>query len=184
MGFKMKNLMLLLIFLSLLTNCKKNIHCNDDELTLERMNYTGNQLNIDGYYYGDADSNNSMPFANIYYLYRNGVFFTSEASDLDKAEAGTITVDFENFFGKTVKGAWGVFQINGNNIEIERWRSRTNGCEITIYERGDILNDSTFVINKREYRNNGKAEKVETPNSIFYFRSLTEKPDSTNNYIK
>lgn len=175
---------LFLLVMVLFSNCGKNGLCKDDELTLQRDEYSGNQLRIDGYYYGDVDRNSSKPFANIYYLYRNGIFFTSEAADLTQAEAGTIDVDVENTFGKQIKAAWGVFQVNGNTIEIEHWRSRSDGCETTIYERGGILNDTTFVIMVREHRTSGKVKLTETPNSTFHFRPLDAKPDSINNFIK
>lgn len=157
--------------------------CSDDELTISRIDYSGSQLKIDGYYFGDANPNSSKPFANIYYLYRNGVFFTTGASDLDKAETGTITVDVNNEFGKRIKGLWGVFRINGSTIEIERWQSSPT-CATTVYERGDILNDTTFIITQREYRSKGKVVGSENPKSTFHFRSLTQKPDSVNTYVR
>ena len=134
-------------------NCGKNILCKDDNLSLPKISFAGNQLKIDGYFYGDIDPK----FANIYYLYRNGVFYTSEASDLSDAENGTIKVDVSNNLGKQIKGQWGVFTINGNNIEIERWQSNINGCETTIYEKGNIINDTSFVITRREFRERGNS---------------------------
>lgn len=167
----------------LLSGCEKSGLCEDDELSLERIDYYGSQMRIDGYYFGDVNPNSTMPFANIYYFYENGVFFTSEAADLDQAESGAIVVDVENTFGKKIKAAWGVFQVNGSQIKIEHWRSRTNGCETTIYESGNILNDTTFVLIHREHRTNGKVQKVEDINSVFKFRPLPEKPDSSNSFI-
>lgn len=165
------------------SNCEKNKLCEDDELKLQKEEYIGTDLKVNGYYYGDINENSNMPFANIYYLYKNGVFFTSEASDLDDARSGKINVDIENNFGKKIKAAWGVFQIKGKVLEIERWHSKTNGCESTIYEKCEILNDTTFVIIYREYRDKGKIDKAENPNSLFYFRHLIQKPDSTNSFI-
>lgn len=179
----MINIFLLMALIMSLTNCKEDEMC-DDKLKMQRIDYTGNQLRIDGYYFGDANPSSSMPFANIYYLYRNGIFFTSEAADLDKAQEGTISVDVENSFGKKIKGAWGVFQVSNSMIEIERWQSAINGCETTVYEQGEILNDSTFVITHREFRKNGKATKTVEPNSEFHFRPLPQKPDSTNSFIQ
>lgn len=176
-------LILSVISILLYTSCEKTGICKDDDLSLSKVNYNSTALRIDGYYFGDVNSNSSTPFANIYYLYRNGVFFTSEADDLDIATAGTISVDVENSFGKQVKALWGLFQINGNLIEIERWRSRTNGCETTIYEKGDILNDSTFVLTRREHRTNGETRQVDAINSVFKFRPLDQKPDSTNSFV-
>lgn len=167
----------------LLSGCGKSGLCEDDELSLARVDYTGNQLRIDGYYYGNQTENSTPPLVDIYYLYRNGVFYTSDASELEQAENGTILVDVENTFSKKIKGAWGVFQINGNLIEIERWQTEISGCESTIYERGNVLNDTTFVLTRREFRDKGKAGKVEEINSTFKFRPLPEKPDSSNSFI-
>ncbi len=180
----MINILVLLMLFSIMTNCEKDKLCNDDELSLQRNDYNGDQLRIDGYYFGDINRNSSMPFANIYFMYKNGVFFSQGAADLDAAEAGTIDIDVENSFGKQSKGLWGIFKINGDTIEIERWRSTINGCEAILYERADILNDTTFIVRTREYYNNGKIEKEEKPNSTFYFRPLEVKPDSTNNFIE
>lgn len=176
-------LFLPLIAVFLFSSCEKSGLCEDDELSLTRVNFTGNQLRIDGYYYGNQTENSTPPLVDIYYLYRNGVFYTSDAAELAKAEAGTIYVDIENEFGKKIKGAWGVFQINGTLIEIERWQSRMSGCETTIYERGNILNDTTFVLTRREARENGKAVVVKDINDIFKFQPLPEKPDSSNSFI-
>jgi hypothetical protein len=174
----------LIFILVLLSGCERASICKDDDLNLRRIDYSVSQLRTDGYFFGAANPTSSVPFANIYYLYRNGVFFTTEADDLDRAVVGTIEVDIANKFGQQIKSAWGIFQVNGNVIEIERWRSRANGCEGTIYEKGEIVNDSTFLITLREYRDKGKAAKSETPNSVFYFRPLIQKPDSTNNFIR
>ena len=184
MKYNMRHIFLVIMVFSLITNCGKRRLCNDDELILQKIDYNGNQIKIGGYYYGDVNKHSSMPYANIYYLYKNGVFFTSEAADLAAAEEGTINVDNENLFGKKIKGVWGVFQIHDSRIEIERWRSRSNGCESTLFEQGDIINDTTFIIVKREYRENGKVSRTEIPNSTFYFRALQSKPDSTNTFIK
>ena len=180
----MKILLILSSLWSLgLVSCDEGI-CKDDELEMTRQNYSGNQLKIQGYYYGDVEPEGVFPFANIYYLYRNGVFSTSGATDLDNAIAGSIVVDIENNLGKTSRRSWGVFEVNGSEIEIERW-GINGACGFgTVYERGDILNDSTFVIRLRELSENGKVYRTEEPNSEFYFRPLTQKPDSTNSFIQ
>lgn len=167
----------------LLASCEKNGSCQDDELSLSRIDYSGSQIKLDGYYFGNITENSVPPYAEIYFLYRNGVMFTTGASLLEEAEAGTITVTVENAFGKANKRPWGVFQVHDTNIQIDRWQGNVNGCEETIYELGNILNDSTFVITRREYRDNGDATKVETINDTFSFRTVPEKPDSCNPFI-
>ncbi len=169
---------------ALLCSCGRLGICQDDELTIAKSDYKDTQLRIDGYFFGDTSPDSNTAYANIFFLYRNGIFFTSEAEDLDRAEKGTIDVDIENSYGKQIKGLWGLFQAKGDVIEIERWLTRIDGCEETIYELGIILNDTMIVITRREYRDNGKVKLLETPNSTFYFRPLQQKPDSTSPYIE
>lgn len=171
-----------LFALLLLSRCEKSGLCEDDELTLKKVDYAGNQLSIDGYYFGDITENSTPAYAEIYYLYRNGVFFTSSASLLDDAEAGTIDVPLGP--GNKPKRSFGLFQINGNTIEIDRWQGSVTGCEETIYEKGNIVNDSTFVITRREFREDGEATNVRDVNFTFKFRPLPEKPDSSNSFIE
>lgn len=180
----MKKIILLVFATVALSGCRKDDDRCDDNLTIPRGDYTGIQLRIDGYYFYDNQSNSAGSFANIYYLYRNGVFFTSGVDGLDKASSGVIEVDVENSFGKRVKSIWGVFQINGSVIEIEHWQASINGCESTVYMRGHISSDTAFVITHREYRRKGKSVKTEAPNSEFRFRPLAQKPDSTNTFVK
>jgi hypothetical protein len=167
----------------LLSSCKKGGLCEDDELNLQRIDYNGSQLRLDGYYFGEIDEESAPPLANIYYLYHNGIFYTSDADDLEQAESGNISVDVDNVFGQKIKGAWGVFQIDGSTIEIDRWQSRINGCETTIYEKGTILNDTTFVLSRREFRDDGEATTVRDINATFKFVPLPQKPDSSNQFI-
>ena len=138
---------------------------------------------MDGFYFGDVNPNSSRPFAHIYYLYRDGVFY-KESEDLDKAESGTVEVDIENSYGKRIKQCWGVFRIGGSVIEMEHWQASINGCESTVYMRGHISSDTAFVITHREYRRKGKSVKTEAPNSEFRFCPLAQKPDSTNTFVK
>jgi len=163
------------------SSCEKSGLCKDDDLNFARRDYTGNQLRVDGYYFGDPSTDNNV---NIYYFYRDGVFLDKGIEPLEDAETFNFTVDVSNEFGETIKGAWGVFQIDGSTIEIERWQSSSNGCETTLYELGEILNDSTFVITLREFRENGKVNRTEEANSEFYFRVLVQKPDSMNSFIQ
>ena len=167
----------------MLSSCDKNDGCEDDQLSLVQTSYNGNELRIDGYYFGDVTENSDPSLVSVYYFYADGVFFTSESSELSDAEAGTILVDVENDFGKRIKASWGLFRVDSNLIQIERWQSRTNGCETTIYERGTILSDTTFVLSRREFRDNGEAQRTDDLNAMFKFRPLTEKPDSTNSFI-
>lgn len=164
--------------------CERIGLCKDDELSFGRVDYTGNQLRVNGYYFGDVIKDDKMPLANIYYLYKNGVFLSRLVQDLDKAQLGTISIDTSNSFAKRVKSAWGVFRVNGKIIEFERWEPSMNSCEKTVYERGEVVSDTSFVLKRREFRTNGKVGHTENLDSIFSFRSTLQKPDSTNQFIK
>lgn len=179
---KRAKILLTCLFFSFMFGCTEKFGlCKDDELSIPRENYSGSQLKVAGYYFGEPYSDNKV---RIYYLYRNGVFFNLNPEPIENAKNGTIRVNIQNSNAKEVKWTWGTFKISGNTIEIERWKANSNGCETTIYEKGEIKNDSTFEIKQREYRDNGKVEKLENPNSIFYFRPLSQKPDSTNKYVQ
>ncbi len=169
-----------LLFAASVLACSCNKLCKGDPLTLLKVAYNGGQIRTDGYYFGNATSDDLV---DIYFLYENGVFFNSGADSLAEAQSATISIDSTNEFSKRVKGAWGVFQVNGTTVEIERWQSSINGCETTVFERGDVLTDSAFIITYREYRSNGQVGLEETPNSLFQFRAIPIKPDSTNPFI-
>jgi hypothetical protein len=181
MSMTVQDIFLTLLVLLPLSSCEKNGFCEDDELSLSRTEYNGSDLQIDGYYY--EQTSNEEPFSDIYYFYRNGVLLgggVAAAADVNDDEY--IPPVNLNLIRNT-KAVWGVFKLNGNLVEIERWQSRINGCETTIYERGNILNDTTFVINRREFRSDGEVRRTDDLNAFFKFRPLTEKPDSTNSFI-
>jgi len=126
-----------------------------------------------------------MPFANIIYLYRNGVYLTSDAEDLDNARSGNIDVFQPNEIMQGSKTIWGVFQIVGDSIEIEHWEPFQFGCEsATTYERGIIVSDTMFTITSIESLKNGESKSFEEVNNDFTFRPLEQKPDSTNQVIE
>lgn len=63
----------LLACLVSLFGCKKETKeeaaANDDKLTLQRTNYTGNELRINGYYYNVLNGS----FYDLKFFYKNGV---------------------------------------------------------------------------------------------------------------
>ncbi len=173
-----KNISLGLISL-LFLGCGKSDNC-DDSFSIDRTNFTGNQMKTQGYFFGEPYDDNEV---RIYYFYRNGVFFHDDSQPLDAAENNTIEVDIENNSSKAFKDLWGVWNLTGNIIEIEHWYPSLRGCFKTIYEKGVLVNDSTFILTLRQIRDDGKVEFTETPNSTYFFRPLVEKPDSTNGFV-
>ena len=152
--------------------------CKDDELTLQRVPYYGNELRIDGYYYHEYGE---PARKNIYFLYRNGIILygtTPLTSEIEQTENMYQTGKYYELV-KNDKTSWGVFLINGNTLKFEKWYS---GEEAWAYiSEGEILNDTTFHITV-SYRSN-TTERREG-NEIYHFRQFNSKPDSTNNFIK
>ena len=71
----------------------------------------------------------------------------------------------------------GVFQIMYPDIQFEAWGFRSDPW--TYF--GEIVNDTTFITNKRRSNNTGKTY----PENLTYrFQQFSQKPDSTNNFVK
>jgi hypothetical protein len=163
-------------------SCKKLGLCEDDRLNIEKTNYFGNQLKIRGYYLEQLPMA-TEPYVDIKFFYEHGVILGYQGSNNEDINSGIVDIDRINT-GLKSKAAWGLFHISGNMIEIEQWTPSATGCFNTWYEQGEILNDTSFVINRVEYRNGGVAERVETVNQVYRFYKLDTKPDSTNTFIK
>lgn len=179
----MKTLFLGLLLSLVMVNCKKSGLFQDDELSLSKQDYTGNQIRIDGYYYFNY-SNNSIDYLSTFILYQNGIILyggsrlLSELPELEKSyKDGTF---YNNV--KSIKFAWGVYKIEGSKITFEGWYGerpyRVFGQE------GLILNDTTFRITQSYRMKNGKKTEVESKNEVYHFKSFSPKPDSTNSFVK
>jgi hypothetical protein len=163
--------------------CQKTRLCKDEVLSWKKQAYMGNQIKTNGYYFGDVDTAGISPSANVYYLFRDGVYLNEGSVKLVNAQKGTIYVDIPNSLAKQTQYVWGIFRISHSLIEIDRWHYSLS-CIKRIYEKGNILNDSMFVITYRENHYNGELTSTETPFSTFYFRPLEQKPDSINKYVQ
>jgi hypothetical protein len=143
-----------------------------EPLTMNRMPYNGNEIKIDGYYYV-INSEGLTPI----YLYRNGVIFLPGGSILSNF------VDYEksipniknNNYHKTPY-SWGIFEVTNNEIIIERWFIGSGINYPSRVLKGEILNDTTFIIAGLTEGNSNLSK--------FLFRQFSPKPDSTNNFIK
>lgn len=163
----MQKAIILIIIIGALTTAK----CSRDALKIERQDYTGNNLRIDGVYY-------NKPKKGHFFLYRNGVFYDGGSrfnGSLD--ELKSFYSQKENY--KKVHEIpywWGVFIINNNEITIEKWISGDAfGRYKTTKYHGIIINDTTMLLN----RPGGIIEP-----DTFYFHKISIKPDSTNIFIK
>lgn len=170
-----------LIGIIFLQGCIKGLTCKDDQLAISKTEVVGHQLRTDGFFFEDDSEKERV---RVFLLYRNGVFFDALSYPYESASQNTLQLDLENSLLKRSKSSWGLFRIDSNQIEIEQWRSEINGCETTLYHYGEIIDDSTFTIYRTESRTNGDIRIVTEPNSSYRFRPLSEKPDSTNSFIK
>ena len=160
------------------TGCKKG--WRDDKLSLDRTDYNGSELRIDGYYYQEKDGE----FYSLYFFYKNGVlqdlgggYTPSELSELEsKIKNGT----FDN--ANDVKYYWGVFQVDGSGIKFEKWYGERPYPAFV--RDGYIVNDTTFVITQSYRMKRGKKKVERAKDETYHFKKFSPKPDSTNEFIK
>lgn len=172
-------LLIILSLLCLASNCSKDKIFKDDELSIPKLAYNGNQLRIDGYYYQEKDGN----FFSLYCFYKNGVIlylgggFTSVQiiSLEDRFKNGSFYHDIKNY-----KDYWGVFNIHQNNIMFEKWYPSSGGGLPAYIRSGVILNDTAFLISKSIRSKTGEEKEL---NETYHFKQFSPKPDSTNVFI-
>jgi hypothetical protein len=167
----------LLIFVQ---SCSKIFKCKDDELTIPRTENNTNKLKLDGYYYNIYSFDTSS--AEVYLLYQNGIFFNAVSKDLADIKNNTIDLYLPDL-AYQYKGFWGTYKIDSNNIEIEYWLPQANHCVKLSYNKGEILNDTTFKITYVRTSYRGEVGYEKNVNDIFYFKQYSPKPDSTISFI-
>ncbi len=156
-----------IIFIS--NSCKLLGSCEDEKFSTSRTLYTGSQLKINGYYYGDTIiTEGRTTEVRATYFFQNGIvaFGGGELQKLSLSQS--LLADTESL--KKVKILWGIFRIEGTKLIIERWLPRQFDCLDAIQDEAQILNDSTYLLKRT--------------NKIYRFRASSVKPDSTNNFIK
>jgi hypothetical protein len=158
-------------------SCEKELH----ELSMAKTPYTGDELRIDGYYYSNQTTADDI---NLAVFYRDGVcihmFARIESQDTISFIENEILLN-----GPLMFSLWntptdiGVFKINTEYIELESWVA---GRDITTFSfYGEILNDTTFLVTKWTNNDSGKSH---SENLTYRFRQFSQKPDSTNTFIK
>jgi len=156
---------------------------DDEKLSMQRVDYTGNELRTDGYYYYYQWHNylNKEQIV-VISLYRNGIIRAC-GGGYDSFQDFESRIDIINTASSNPnKSPWGIFVIEGNVIKYEKWYgARALEPYRTRIFAGKILNDTTFHITE-SYRPNGRERNSE--DLTFHFRQFSPKPDSTNNFIK
>lgn len=172
-------LILLTVLLSLTNSCKKDI-MRDDDLSIQRKPYTGDQLRMDGYYYQKVDKS----FFSIYFFYENGILLSAGGvfSDGNAIEEYIEKEFLKNEGYKNHKTFWGLFNIEGDTIKFERWYPSDPPLKAYVRE-GEILNDTTFVITESYRLVDGHRTDLTQRNEVYYFREFSPKPDSANPFV-
>jgi hypothetical protein len=133
-------------------------------------------LRTDGYYYYFTQNNTV-----VYFLYKNGIILCAHnysSHDLISVESEMVKIYPEI---RKWKDGWGVFLVNGNEIEYEMWNVSTGHSLPIIKCKGYIKNDTVFHITETYFSDIKKTEHKET---VYHFKQFSNKPDSTNVYIK
>ena len=167
------------------SSCKKMFE--DEELSMERVDYTGTELRTDGYYYYRYQYYNSREDSLYdkflpWILYRNGVYFYGSVYDYSRMEEVEKKFEDGSFYDieKDNKYQWGVFQISDSVIDFEGWDTGETFSRPTVKRYAKIVNDTTFCMRSKRPQ---KGENVKLGDD-FHFKQFSPKPDSTNSFIK
>jgi len=156
----------------------------DDKLTLKRINYTGNELRIDGYYYNIYYNDKKEPQGiTPLFFYRNGIILGDVGVRIDKISEMEEWFRNGYYVNNAEKYQWGVFQIDGTKIKYEKWVP-VQGPFVAVTYEGVILNNTTFVINQSYKMEKGNRIDLSKFDWTYHFKEFSPKPDSTNRFIK
>jgi hypothetical protein len=152
----------------------------DEKLTMQREDYIGSELRIDGYYYTQTGSVKDSVTA-VIFLFRNGITVTCGA--FLTTDLNVVDEELPNRYKwVTDKLSFGIFLIRGNEILMEGWNTAGGGMRLPIVrDKGYIENDTTFCITESYYSD---IKETHYGNRVWHFKQFDNKPDSTNNYIK
>lgn len=176
----MKNEILLFLCLLLLNGCK--LIGEGDELSLERMPFEGSELKLNGYF---IEEFNQDSLRQVLFLFKNGVVFNAgwfRHPDIDDIQEQLVRGNPEKT--QEVKHEWGIFLVNSDSIIIETWDSMNYGIKYAFKSKGQILNDSTFLL-LSSIRSRDEGKEDPTPQyQKFHFKKFLFKPDSLTSFIR
>ena len=164
-----------LLFFLIFSSCWRE----DDLLRNEREDYIGDNLQTEGFYYYYFEGE----IRGVTFLYRNGICFEITGDGNKRAnpeEVKTLLTEAHIEYHRKRKASWGIFRVMGNTFFKEKWTPPSHGSRATVIESGHILNNSSFLITKR----NDSQEGIKDSNRTYYFYPYSPKPDSTNVFIK
>ncbi len=140
----------------------------DEELTMTKAPNNGKEIRTDGYFTGLGLT--QTMYYNYLFFYKNGTYFSFSNSLVDNLSQ--IRAEIEHF--KTIKGSWGLYQVNNNIINIQRWRQSVEYYQFILNNyQYKIINDTTIFYSDKS----GDTTR-------YNFIKYSPKPDSTNVFIK
>ena len=155
----------------------------DDKLILKKERYTDDRMRIDGYYYQE----NAINCTSVYFFYNDGTFIDAGCFPCNSDE---ITIKVENkdwsqwYQSKHSGIGYGVFQVSGSQILIENWRPSSRKSLPAYLYKGEIINDTTFVITQSQRsKPNVSDNDFRIRRDVFRFKQFNPKPDSTNRFV-
>jgi hypothetical protein len=146
---------------------------------MEKTPYYGDELRIDGYYYSGPDYESDIGVA---VFYKDGFCIHTWVRPVNQDTLNYIENEIllnDKYISelKNSPSHIGVFRIINHDIEFEVWEYRNE----TVSHFGKVINDTIFIVNKRiEHRTN----TVIPENRTYRFKQFSQKPDSTNVWIK
>jgi hypothetical protein len=174
---KKNKILFLFLFTQFYFSCEKIFP--DDKLTLKKEPFNGKEIQTSGYFYFDGLNTKGIV---SFFFFRNGVVkcFDGTFSELTNEEN---LKDYLRKKDDSIKYNWGIFNINKNVIQIERWVIPSFGGPNLVYLfEGEIKNDSTFIIKKSKRSIESNFKNI-TP-IVYHYQAFSPKPDSTNIFIK
>ncbi len=139
-------------------------------LLFERVDYHGNKIKIDGYYYHSRTIDNVL-HTSAYFFYRNGVYYRwgwSKASNLEIFESKIRDQEYLQHMNNVPYG-WGVYIVLRDKIQYSGWSTSVGGSYPAFKGEWEILNDTTLYDRKFD--------------ETWYFKEFSPKPDSTNRFV-
>lgn len=168
------------------------IACNkgDIPLTLVAKPITSDKMRLDGYYYSNTPSDKGgEPLQSVFFFYRNGVMFfpfTTKVSDVPQSlQDLNLKVNKDAYQKDATKDAWGIFTIEGENIEYQRLYDGGSCRRPMKYCKGTILNDTTYLITEcTDFKIGNNKDKTFAVNNTYHFKRFFPKIDSLNPWYK
>jgi hypothetical protein len=153
---------------------------SDEKFSMQRKDYNGDELRIDGYYY-HQEMDVKYPHTTVMFFYRNGIVLFAGSSF--SCILDTVEMDILNRIEIITKNKmhWGLFGINNSNLVIEEYYDNPPSPALKVMKSFyEIKNDTTIIF--RTVDHPGYKDKIY--NTFYHFKQFDNKPDSTNVYIK